>query len=132
MNIEDSPFGRIVVASNGPVFYTTRDFDGRLNENVARELTQFIGERFGIDAALTTCVQVHGTTVRVAPAPAAHAGKIAGATQKRHAWRECDSCDALWSAERGVALGIKVADCLPVAMLDEGNHIAANVHSGQL
>ncbi|HEX3581414.1 MAG TPA: polyphenol oxidase family protein, partial [Thermoanaerobaculia bacterium] len=29
-----------------------------------------------------------------------------------------------------VALGIKVADCLPVTILDRGNHIAANIHSG--
>ena len=109
------------MAANGPVFYTTRDFDGRLNESVASEITKFIRERFGIDASLTTCVQVHGTT-------AAHAGEVAGATQKR--WRECDSCDALWSAERGVALGIKVADCLPIAMVDPVHNIVANIHAG--
>lgn len=114
--VEDSPFGRIVVASNAALFYTTRDFDGRLNEAVAERITSFIRERFGIDAALNTCVQVHGVAV--------------GTAVKEKRWQECDSCDALWSAERGVALGIKVADCLPVALLDRGNHIAANIHSG--
>ena len=114
--VEDSPFGRVVVAANAPLFYTTRDFDGRLSESVAARITSFIRERFGIDAALNTCVQVHGVGVGVAQ------------TQSR--WSECDSCDALWSDQRGVALGIKVADCLPVSMLDQGNHIAANIHSG--
>ena len=115
-SVEDSPFGRIVVASNAALFYTTRDFDGRLNETVAERITSFIRERFGIDASLNTCVQVHGVGVGTA------------STEKR--WSECDSCDALWSDQRGVALGIKVADCLPVAVLDRGNHIAVNIHSG--
>jgi len=114
--VEQSPFGRIVVATNAALFYTTRDFDGRLNESVAARLTAFIRECFGIDASLNTCVQVHGVAVGTA------------STVKR--WQECDSCDALWSDRRGVALGIKVADCLPVSMLDQGNHIAANIHSG--
>src|SRR5258706_1361906 len=119
MTTEDSPFGRIVVAPNvtagRAVFYTTRDFDGRLNDAVA-QLTAFIRERFGIETSLNTCVQVHGVGV--------------SATKKQEQWRECDSCDALWSAERGTTLGIKVADCLPVAMVDPGNNIIANVHSG--
>jgi hypothetical protein len=114
--VEDSPFGRVVVAPKAALFYTTRDFDGRLNESVAARLTAFIRERFGIDASLNTCVQVHGVAVGTAW------------TVKR--WQECDSCDALWSSQRGVALGIKVADCLPVAMLDQGNDITANIHSG--
>ena len=108
--------GRIVVAANAALYYTTRDFDGRLNDAVAARITAFIRERFGIDASLNTCVQVHGVAVGTA------------VIEKR--WRECDSCDALWSAQRGVALGIKVADCLPVSILDRGNHIAANIHSG--
>ena len=114
--VEHSPFGRIVVAADAALFYTTRDFDGRLNESVAARLTAFIRERFGIESSLNTCVQVHGVAVGTA------------STVKR--WQECDSCDALWSARRGVALGIKVADCLPVAILDQGNNIAANIHSG--
>ena len=114
--VEQSPFGRIVVAPNAALFYTTRDFDGRLNEPVAERITSFIRDRFGIDASLNTCVQVHGVDVGTA------------VTEKR--WQECDSCDAIWSAQRGVALGIKVADCLPVSMLDRGNNIAANIHSG--
>src|SRR5437879_1176532 len=117
---EDSPFGRVVVAPRVPagfaLFYTTLDFDGRLTDGIAREIASFLHARFGIAATLTTCTQVHGRT-------AAHA--IRG-----KAWRECDSCDALWSEERGVALGIKVADCLPVTMIDPIHDLFANIHSG--
>jgi YfiH family protein len=120
MTTEHSPFGRIIVASNVPegfaVFHTTRDFHGRLNDAIARQITDFIRDRFGIGTSLSTCVQVHGIGV--------------SATTNLQGWRECDSCDALWSAERGTTLGIKVADCLPVAMVDRGNNIIANVHSG--
>ena len=118
--IEESPFGRIVVASGAPsqyaVFYTTADFHGRLTDGIAHEITSFIHGRFGIAASLTTCTQIHGKS----------------AARARHSaqWRECDSCDALWSSERHVALGIKVADCLPVTMIDPIHEVMANVHSG--
>src|SRR5262249_47968226 len=39
-------------------------------------------------------------------------------------------CDALFTAERGVALGIKVADCLPVSLCDPVHRVIANIHSG--
>src|ERR1043166_5357325 len=64
--VEHSPFGRIVVASNAALFYTTRDFDGRLNDTVAARITAFIRDRFGIEASLNTCVQVHGVDVGIA------------------------------------------------------------------
>jgi YfiH family protein len=112
--------GRIVVPPFVPegfgVFCTTRDFDGRLSGERAELLTGVVRERFGIDATLSTCTQVHGVTVQ-------HAMREA-------AWRECDSCDALWSDRRGVAVGIKIADCLPVTILDPAHHIIANAHSG--
>ena len=119
-SVEDSPFGRIVVARDAPqgfaVLYTTIDFHGRVTDGIAHEITSFIHGRFGIASALTTCTQVHGKT----------------ATRATHAtrWRECDSCDALWTTERHVALGIKVADCLPIAMIDPIHDVMANIHSG--
>ena len=116
--IEDSPFGRIVVPDPLPagnaLFYTSVDFDGRLNAAIARRITDFIAKRFGIEPTLNTCTQVHGANVvRVSR----------GAT-----WKECDSCDALFSTEANVALGIKVADCLPVTIM--GGGVLANIHSG--
>ena len=112
--------GRIAVPPFLPpgfaLFCTTRDFDGRLSGERADLLTGVAHERFGVDAALATCTQVHGVTVQ----RAMHEGQ----------WRECDSCDALWSDHRGVALGIKIADCLPVSIIDPEHALVANAHSG--
>jgi YfiH family protein len=124
IKIEQSPFGRIVVPSAVPygfaLFYTTIDFDGRLNDGVTAKLLEFIRERFDIEATLTTCSQVHGITVQPATSDRRPA------TQ----WQECDSCDALWSDQKNSALGIKVADCLPVTIIDVNQNVIANIHSG--
>lgn len=118
--IEQGPFGRVAVAPSVPdgyaVFYTTIDFPGRITDSIAQTLTEFTRQRFGIDCSLTTCHQVHSATV------------LRG--QRLDGWRECDSCDALWTPDDHVALGIKVADCLPVAMIDPAHSTMANVHSG--
>lgn len=113
-HIETTPLGRVYVAERDPLFYTTRDIDGRLDSGTVTALTTFIAERFDLQTSLTTCNQIHGATVKPA--------------RKEPGWRECDACDALWSAERGVALGIKVADCLPVTIFGDG--VVANIHSG--
>jgi YfiH family protein len=112
---EPSPLGRIVVPPDLPpgfgLFCTTRDTPGRI---VAAELTSLVESRFGLSTSLTTCVQIHSANVVRASSGSS--------------WRECDSCDALWSSERGVSLGIKVADCLPVSLLSPNG--IANIHSG--
>lgn len=114
---EDSSLGRIVVPPDVPAGYgvltTTRDFEGRID---AERLARAVRERFGVDTSLTTCRQIHSATV----VRASHGWS----------WRECDSCDALWTSEKNVTLGIKVADCLPVSLLDPKNGAIANVHSG--
>jgi len=116
-NVEDSPLGRIVVPPSLPpgfaVMSTTRDYPGKI---VADELTRFVHGRFGLETSLTTCLQVHS----------AHVVRAA----RESAWRECDSCDALWSAEKGVTIAVKVADCLAVSLIDVEHGVIANVHSG--
>ena len=116
-NVEQTEIGRIVVPPSLPdgfgLFYTTVDFDGRLKDDAPARLMRIVRERFGIEATLATCTQVHGKTVVRA--------RTAG---------ECDSCDGLWSSDRGAALGIKVADCLPVTIADMSRGVIANVHSG--
>jgi len=118
--IEQTGIGRIVVPPSLPagfaLFYTTIDFDGRLDQEAAARLMQIVRDRFGIDATLSTCVQVHGRSVV----------RATGDTR----WRECDSCDALWSSESGTALGIKVADCLPITIAGMDRGVIANIHSG--
>ena len=116
--VESSVFGRIVVPEFLPrgkaLFYTTADLHGWLDDDIAAQFRAFIKERFGFDATLATCTQVHSANVeRVKHEPK---------------WRECDSCDALWTADRHVALGIKVADCLPVSIV--AREMIANIHSG--
>lgn len=105
--IESSAVGRIVVPPDVPrgfdIFYTTADFEGPLDA-----LAALVRERSG--AKLATCNQVHGTAV--------HRAGSAG------------ECDALWSAEPQTALGIKVADCLPVTIVDPVHGVMANIHSG--
>lgn len=119
-NIESTAIGRIAVPPVIPegfvLFVTTRDYEGRIRGESVRELTGLVEERLGREATLTTCVQVHGAAL-------AHAGGD-------RPWLECDSCDALWATDRGRALGIKVADCLPVTMIDPEHSVIANVHSG--
>lgn len=118
--IERTAIGRIVVAPSVPegfaLFYTTSDFPGRLTHDIALDLSGVVKSRFGVAATLSTCTQVHGAAIRGA--------------ERSNPWRECDSCDALWSAQPGVALGIKVADCLPISIIDAPHHVTANVHSG--
>jgi YfiH family protein len=119
-SIEESSIGRIVVAPSLPprkaLFYTTSDFPGRLDRDIAAQISNLVRDRFGIDAPLTTCTQVHGATVTRAA--------------KSARWRECDSCDALWTGDLNTALGIKVADCLPVTIIDDSHDVLANIHSG--
>ena len=107
--IEPSAIGRIVVAPDAAVFCTTSDYDGKLRD----DLTRLVRERFGIDTTLSTCMQVHGVNVE----------RASGSENARE-------CDALWSDRRGVSIGIKIADCLPVTMIDPVHCIIANVHSG--
>ena len=114
---ELSPIGRIVVPPDLPpgfaVFCTTRDYPGKI---IADDLTSLVRERFGLETSLTTCTQIHSATVTRA--------------RREEAWRECDSCDALFTSDRGVSLGIKIADCLPIALIDVEHGVIANVHSG--
>jgi YfiH family protein len=115
--IEQSSLGRIAVPPDLPrnlaVFCTTRDFRGDI---VADEIVSLVQRRFGIETSLTTCTQVHGTTVARA--------------RRDSFWRECDSCDALWSSEPGTSLAIKIADCLPVTIADPEHRVIANIHAG--
>ncbi|MGH9422150.1 MAG: polyphenol oxidase family protein [Thermoanaerobaculia bacterium] len=118
--IEETGIGRIVVPPLLPeglaLFYTTIDFEGGLDDVAVARLMRIVRDRFGVDAALSTCTQVHGKSV------------VRASREAR--WRECDSCDALWSSESGTALGIKVADCLPVTIADMEHGVIANIHSG--
>jgi YfiH family protein len=117
--------GRIVIPEPLPdgfaLFYTTADFDGRTGDP---ELLRVLRDRFGIEAELSTCNQVHGNAVMGVGAAAPGRATAAGAAAAT------PPCDALFTDQRGVALGIKVADCLPVSLCDPVHRVIANIHSG--
>lgn len=118
--IETTDLGRIVIPPALPaglaLFYTTVDFRGSLSPAIATQLTAIVEERFGITATLATCTQIHSPNVTRAA--------------KASSWHESPACDALWTSERGVALAIKVADCLPITIADVEASLLANIHSG--
>lgn len=118
--IEPSAVGRIAVPEFVPagraLFYTTGDFQGDLTGPSAGVLQRVMRERFSVEAELVSCHQVHGIR-----------SERVGATDR---WVEKEGCDALWSSEPQVALGIKVADCLPVTLVDSSSSVIANIHSG--
>ena len=97
--------GRVVIPCDVPsgftLFYTTIDFDGRIDDRI---------RDFVRPAVLRTCHQVHGIAIRQAP------------TAERE-------CDALWSNAKATALAIKTADCLPISLIDPAG-VIANIHSG--
>ncbi len=119
-NVETTTLGRIVVPPSLPegvvLFYTTSDFRGRLSREIAADVTTVIQERLGRTVTLSTCNQVHGA-------------KVTRARQVVE-WEESDACDALWTDESGRALAIKVADCLPVTVIESKHHLIANIHAG--
>lgn len=118
--IEQSAVGRIAVPEFVPagrgLFYTTSDFPGDLSGPSADALQRVMRDRFSVEAGLVSCHQVHGIR-----------SERVGATDCRV---EKEACDALWSSESQVALGIKVADCLPVTLVDLSSSVIANIHSG--
>ncbi|HEY8181787.1 MAG TPA: polyphenol oxidase family protein, partial [Thermoanaerobaculia bacterium] len=105
-SIEHTSIGRVVIPPGVPrgfrVFYTTSDFDGRIDERI---------RDFVRPATISSCHQVHGAKVCRAPVNESE-------------------CDALWSDQKNSALVIKTADCLPVSIIDPKNSVIANIHSG--
>lgn len=81
------------------------------------------GEKAGVlealgaaDAAHVQAAQVHGGTVAVVGA--GDAGRV------------IDGADGLATADRGVALIVRVADCVPLLLADPRRHAVAAVHAG--
>ena len=102
------------------LFYTTIDFDGRIDDRI-RELVS--------PARLYSCHQVHGNqAMAVGRTPLAE--EMSRRPTANGERRSEPTCDALWSDERQIALAIKVADCLPVSIIDAEHVVMANIHSG--
>ena len=89
---------------------------------IVRKNIERFCEALDVDAH-TLCVmpQTHSTDVRVV-----------GAADGGHAiyTPAVFSCDALVTDETGTALGVRVADCVPILMADPGARVIAAVHAG--
>lgn len=118
--VTSSELGRVVIPDDLPpgmsLFWTTVDFDGSLDEKSVAALLRVARELGGDVRHLETCTQVHGA-------------RSVEVFELAQGWSECEECDSLWTRAEGVALGIKIADCLPVTILDpEG--LVINLHAG--
>ncbi len=95
--------------------FTVKDSDARAA----------LAESMGSPVPLLSLRQVHGAAVHVvdgrpwAPDPAGGPGP-----------RDIQEGDALVVAESGLAVGVWVADCVPVLVCDESTRTAAAVHAG--
>ena len=101
----------LLVPAGFTVFYTTIDYRGDLALDAGIALRSLVpGLR------IAHCHQVHGPDVHYVSAD----GREAAGDPM---------CDALWTDQNDVALAIKVADCLPVSLIDPRG-VIANIHSG--
>ncbi|HKG13182.1 MAG TPA: peptidoglycan editing factor PgeF [Pyrinomonadaceae bacterium] len=91
-------------------------FDEDSAENIRenrRRFVSLVGGRW----ALAACWQVHGRDVRVV-------------RDLSEVQNESERCDALATDLRGVLLGVKTADCVPVLLGDSRTGACAAVHAG--
>jgi YfiH family protein len=91
-------------------------FDQDSAENIRENRRRFT-EVIGGNWTLAACWQVHGTDVHVVRDPA-------------DPRPEDQRCDALTTNLRGVLLGVKTADCVPVIVGDAKSGACAAVHAG--
>ncbi len=85
-------------------------------ENIHENRRRFL-KLLGNDWTLAACWQMHGSEVHVvreAPDPR---------SEQVH-------CDALVTRERGVLIGVKTADCVPILLSDARTGACAAVHAG--
>ena len=91
-------------------------FDQDSAENIRENRRRFFSA-LGGDWELATCWQVHGSDVLAVRSP-------------RDPRSEQERCDALATNLKGVLLGVKTADCVPVVLGDPRAGACAAVHAG--
>lgn len=91
-------------------------FDQDTAENILENRRRFISA-LGGSWALAACWQVHGDAVLVVRDPADPRS-------------ESERCDALATNLKGLLLGVKTADCVPVLLGDPRSGACAAVHAG--
>ncbi|HEX8355168.1 MAG TPA: peptidoglycan editing factor PgeF [Pyrinomonadaceae bacterium] len=91
-------------------------FDQDAAENILENRRRFLSA-VGVGWKLAACWQVHGSDLRV----------VRSAEDPRS---EDERCDALATNLKGVLLGVKTADCVPVLLGDPRAGACAAVHAG--
>lgn len=97
-------------------------FDDDEAENIYENRRRFL-RLFAGDWQLAACWQMHGAKVRVVKS-------LADAREPLESLGESARCDALISRTKGVLVGIKTADCVPVILGDKRTGAFAAVHAG--
>jgi len=93
---------------------------GDSSEHVAENLRALAREVGIRSSQIQTAAQVHGARVLEDVVPDPHA-ELPSA---------CGEADALWTASAGSAVAVRVADCVPILIVDTGSCRVAAVHSG--
>jgi YfiH family protein len=88
--------------------------------DAVRENTRRLAEAAGLGGDFATAHQVHGDRV-----VAADGREVLAPTQPQEA-----GADAVLALDPDVAVGVRVADCVPILLYDETTGAAAAVHSG--
>ncbi len=104
------------------VAFTSADLDlGDLRDRAGRDADLArLGDALGVPVAIVA--QVHGDRVVRAPA-ATGAGPVLDLTGEQ--------ADALWTTEPGLAVAVRVADCVPVVLAAADGSAVAAVHAGR-
>lgn len=114
--VSEAPYASLNLAATG-------HDDGRaVHENLQRVVERFAGRR---DAPVAAMHQVHGSTV-VVIGPENVPGPV------RHGTTGLPEADGLVTAERGVVLLVRVADCVPVLVADVDRGVVGAFHAGRL
>jgi YfiH family protein len=97
-------------------------FDDDPAENIYENRRRFLS-LFEGDWQLAACWQVHGANVRVVKS-------LEDAREPLDSLGEAARCDALTSRTKGLLLGVKTADCVPVILGDARTGAFAAIHAG--
>jgi YfiH family protein len=120
--LEDEGFANAFSTRGGGVSLFPADalnlagFDQDSAENIRENRRRFISALGGV-WNLAACWQVHGRDVRVVRDP-------------EDPDSESERCDALATNLKGVLLGVKTADCVPILLADPRAGACAAVHAG--
>lgn len=106
------------------VAFTSADLDlGDLRDRAARDADLArLGAALGVPVGIVA--QVHGNAVVRAARPPSP-GDVAPLDLT------CERADALWTSEPGLAVAVRVADCVPVCLAADDASVVAAVHAGR-